>query len=280
MLRYIKAAFWARMQLPGLGPLPLNALATLGFAILGFGHPAFWLLGVGLESGYLALVATQPRFQRLVAAQERAREGSHAAVRRQELVAKLLPASRERMARLETTCTRVQEVEAEDESIVRESNRDALGRLAWIYLKLLLARDRLEAARSQASQAELESRVAALSRDLEAPGTTSELRESQQATLKLLQQRLANLARAAATVKEVDSDLARIEAQVDLALDNARLDRGDDRGDLISGDITLASHLLGGGLDFGEAEPAVAELDRVYAARRAQAAGVVREGRG
>jgi hypothetical protein len=271
MLRYLKAAFWARASLPGLGRVPLNAVSLLGLSILGFGHHAFWLLGLGLETGYLAVVASQPRFQRLVDGLARTSGEVDAASRRRELVAKLAPALRERVGRLEATCARILELETDAGSLVLDGNRDALARLTWIYLKLLVARERLETAPSPAD-ADLAGRIAALERALAAPGATSQLRESQQATLELLEQRRANVSRRAETLQEIDSDLARIEAQVDLALDNARLDRGEDRGGLISGDIALASHLLGGGLDFGDAEPSVAALDRVYAARAAQAA--------
>ncbi len=38
MIEYLKQAFWAGPSLPGLGRLPVNALAVLGFGILGFGH--------------------------------------------------------------------------------------------------------------------------------------------------------------------------------------------------------------------------------------------------
>lgn len=271
MLRYLRAAFWARPTVPGLGRVPLNAVATLGIGILGLGHPAFWLLGLGLETGYLSLLATNARFQRWVDGMHRMTEQADGMARRSEVAANLAPASRERLSRLEATCARILDVHRDAEAFVAASDRDALERVTWIYLKLLVARERLEASQAQASAADLESRIAGLDRDLALPGATSQLRESQQATRRLLERRLANLARGDETRKEVDSDLARIEAQVDLALDNARLDRGDDRGDLISGDIAVAGLLMGGELDFGDAQPAVAAVDRAYAARAAQA---------
>jgi hypothetical protein len=199
------AAFWARASLPGLGRVPVNAVGLAGLAILGFGHPAFWLVGLGLETGYLALLASQPRFQRLVDGMARAGDEGDAAARRRELVARLSPAARERTERLEATCTRVLGLEAEADSLVLAGDREALARLSWIqrlswiHLKLLLARERLEATPSSAER-DLARRVAELESALAAPVASPQLRESQQATLDILKQRLANLKRRAETL--------------------------------------------------------------------------------
>ena len=53
---------------------------------------------------------------------------------------------------------------------------------------------------------------------------SASLRESKQATLELTQKRIANARRRAGTLAEIGSDLARIEAQVDLALEDAGLE--------------------------------------------------------
>ena len=155
------------------------------------------------------------------------------------------------------------------DAYVIEGNRDALDRLTWIYLKLLVARDHLEATRKQVSQADLERRIDQREGALADPAQTSgSLRESQQATLKLLQQRLLNLARSRRTLEEVASDLERIEAQVDLVLDSAGLHGP---AEVLPGTIELASQLLVGEGDYGESGAAVSALDEVYRARGAAA---------
>lgn len=251
MLRYLRAAFWFRIPLPGLGRMPVNALAVLGLAILGFGHPAFWLLGLGLEGAYLGFLASHPRFQRWIEASAKSTAEQDAA-----LAARLSPRAQVRLQELERKCARVLALyrETKTDDFVLSSNRDALERLAAIYRQLLASRGELEANRTQATEAELRRRIGALERDLASPGTSGALRDSQAATLKLVRQRLGNLGRSAEAQREIDSDLERIEAQVDLTLESAGLPG---RNDLAAANIELASQLLAEGIG---TDPALAEL--------------------
>lgn len=265
MLKYLKEAFWAGPQVPGLGRLPLNALAALGFAILGLGHEGFWLLGAGLETAYLALVATHPRFQRLIDARERQLEAGSAEEGRRGLAASLSPEARRRFDALEAKIAQVLQSgrEAQVGEFEIESRRDALDRLSWIYLKLLVARRQLETSRLHASEADLKRRIADLERELAVGEESSSLRQSRSATLKILRQRLHNLERSEQTLKQIDSDLVRIEAQVDLAFESATLQGG---GEAVAANLELASEVLDDGLYFGELETAVATVDEAYAA--------------
>lgn len=265
MLDYLKRAFWLGPDLPGLGRLPVNALAALGFGILGFGHPAFWLLGAGLEAAYLASVATHPRFQRAVDAALRQISPVHAGPGRDELLQKLSPPSRQSLAAVEQKCSRILQLSGENQAgaFEVESQRDALDRLTWIYLKLLVARHYLESSRLQTSEADLQRKIAELETGVAAGADPAALRESRQATLKLLRQRLSNLELGEQTLKQVDSDLARIEAQIDLALESATLRGG---GAAVTANLELASQVLDEGLYFGDAETAVLALDQAYGA--------------
>lgn len=251
MLEYLKRAFWAGPTLPGLGRLPLNALAALGFGILGLGHPAFWLLGAGLETAYLALLASNPRFQRLIDAQNRSQDASRTEEGREKLIQRLDPGARKRLILLEEKSKRILHLagEAGASAFDLESQRDALDRILWTYLKLLAGRQLLEASRNQATEGDLKSKIADLEQGLAAAGETSSLRESRAATLKILQQRLSNLGRFEQTLKQADSDLARIEAQVDLALENAGL-RGS--GAAVMANLELASRILDDEMAFGD----------------------------
>ena len=266
MLKYLKEAFWLGPQVPGLGRLPVNALGALGFAILGFGHEGFWLLGVGLEAAYLTLVATHPRFQRAINARERFQETGSAEEGRRALAASLGPESRQRFDKLEAKIASALQTgrDAHLGAFEIESRRDALERLSWIALKLLVARHQLEASRLHASEADLKRRIADLEREL-AQGSDgpSALRQSQGATLEILRQRLRNLERSEQTLKQIDSDLTRIEAQVDLAFESATLQGG---GEALAANLELASEALGDGLYFGDLEKAVVSVDQAYAA--------------
>jgi hypothetical protein len=259
---YLKRAFLLRVPVAGLGRFPLNVAAVLGFGILGLGNPAFWLLGAGIEAGYLALVATNPRFQRLVAAQRSAEAVAHAGNRRDELVSKLSLEARRRYEALEQRCAKALAVgaEAAGSDFGVEAARDSLNRLSWLYLKLLVARHYLEASRVSTSTAALDARIAELDRALAQPASAA-LRESQLGTRRIIEQRRENLGRCEETLREVDSDLARIEAQVDLAVENANLRGGGVAG---AANLQLASQILENGLYFGAEEQEVAALDEAY----------------
>ncbi len=262
MLEYLKRAFWAGPQIPGLGRLPLNALALAGFGILGFAEPAFWLLGAGLEAAYLTAVSSHPRFQRLVEIQLRNQTSVTAEQSRQALIQTLDLPSRQRLVALEGKRGRVLDLAREAGEFELESSRDALDRLIWTYLKLLVARRQLTASRDQASGADLKTRIASLERDLAAKESPAALRDSQAATLRILRQRQENLESCDHTLKQVDSDLERVEAQIDLALESATVRGG---GAIATANLELASQALED-LDFGESEAAVHALDAAYSA--------------
>lgn len=269
MLEYFRRAFWWRFPVPGLGPVPANVLALVGFGILGFGEPAFWLLGAGLELGYLFLFATHPRFQKLIQAERRPRERTlaegDAGTSRAALLAKLDPAARRRVEAIEAKCRRVLELAADSQAdgLTLEHSGEALSRLSWTFLKLLVGRRHLESSRASAGAAALERQIGDLEASLASPETSTALRRSQEATLALLEKRRQNLARYDQTLSEIDSDLERIEAQIDLAGESAALSG---RQDDVTAHIELASQDLSDGLDFGEASGLVAALDRAYAA--------------
>jgi len=62
------------------------------------------------------------------------------------------------------------------------------------------------------------------------------------------------------TLEEIESDLTRIDNQVDLILENATVQQ---KPQTISADIELASDLLGGSI-FGDDESAITDLERTY----------------
>jgi hypothetical protein len=241
VLRYLKAAFWFSPPLPGLGRMPLNAIAVLGLAILGLGHAAFWLLALGFEAAYLFLVATHPRFQRLVVAEDRAQGDTRTELRQRELIAGLPADARTRLERLSATCARALKVSGDagaDESLL-EANGEALRQLAWMHLKLLVARQQLLPVPGEGR--DLDAQLRAIENEIHAPNVSSGLRESKAATLRILRQRQENLGRREQALREVDGDLERIEAQVQLALEEAGM-QGQPRQ--LSANIDLASRLL------------------------------------
>jgi len=262
VLHYIKSAFLVRVEVPGLGLVPVNALLASAFAILGFAQPAFWLVGLAVETVVIAGLAFNPRFQNYVQAQQLQTVKDDAEVKRQDLVKLLDTGDRDRLTLVASKCARVLDVfrSQQAEEYVIDSNSDALKSLQWVYLKLLVARHHLLSPAENDTETTLEQKISAIDRDLAEQGEPDSLRQSKAATQAILKKRLANIRRRAQTLEEIDSDLTRIEAQVDLILENATMQS---KPQTISTDIELASDLLGAGV-FGEDESAVSALDRKY----------------
>jgi hypothetical protein len=261
---YIKEAFFVRAEVNGLGHLPVNVLLACAFGILGFAQPAFWLLGVAVEVVVVAGLAFNPRFQKYVQAKELQTAQDDDESRRQELIRLLDQKSSDRRTLLSAKCQRILDVfrNQQAEDYIIDSNRDALNSLKWTYLKLLVARHHLLSPPDNETEATLEQRIADLDRQVADASEPESLRQSQAATQAILKKRLVNIRRREQTLAEIDSDLTRIEAQVDLILENATMQS---KPHTISTDIELASDLLGAGV-FGDDEQAVSALDRKYLA--------------
>lgn len=266
MLRYLKAAFLVGADVPGLGRLPVNALLTGAFAILGFGHPAFWFLGLAAEAAILPSLAFNKRFQNYVDASAQEDSDGDAQVKRKALIDTLPPEYRKRLSDLDKKCERVLDVfrSSQAEGFVIDTNENALANLKWIYLKLLIARFHLLTAGTEDTPQMLAQKIQSLQHDLETSADNPTLHQSKAATLDILRRRQASIQRREQSLEEVESDLTRVESQVDLLLDNAAMQG---KPQTISSDLELASDLVSGGI-FGDAESAVADLDRDFGRTR------------
>lgn len=274
MWRYLKAAFLVGADVPALGRVPVNILASAGFFILGFGHPGFWLLGLAAEASILPALAFNKRFQNYVDSTERQVTSGNSQVKRTALIQSLPPEDRKRIDALDRKCAKVLDVycNAQAEDFLIETNREALDNLKWVYTKLLIARFHLLTAGTDDTALSLQRKIAALEKDLQNSGETQALRQSKAATLDILRRRLSNIERRGQSLEEVESDLTRVESQVDLILDNAAMQG---KPQTISTDLQLASDLVSGGL-FGDSESAVADLDRDYGQPRASSKAPIR----
>jgi hypothetical protein len=252
VLRYLRAAFWIRPRIPGLGALPVNALAVLGFAILGFGHEGFWLLGAAMEASWLWAATQSTRFRTLIDAGTEFQPLAGGDEDQVILLARLGPESRVRLGAIEEKISRVLRLQSNSGkvAVLAEMNRDALAKLSAFALKLLAARESLLALAAATDEAALQRQIAALEHDIADDSRSDATRESKEATLRILQQRLAHLDRREQSLEEIESDIARIEAQIDLAVDQAGLHR---RDLAVSAEIEFASRFLDAPLseDFG-----------------------------
>jgi hypothetical protein len=261
MWRYLKAAFLVRVDLPGLGKVPVNALAAAGMAILGFVEPSIWLAAIGIETAVVSTLAFNPRFQKLVEARtdERALEDNNA--KRVALIAALPEELRARLRALEQTSSRIlsiyQTLGIEPELL--RGTESSIDKLQWIYLKLLIARTHLTHELSAESEASLELRIQQMQQGSAQSEPSTALQRSQQATLAILRRRLENLQNRDRILHENDSDLSRIEAQVELMRENAAIEG---KPASVETEIELASDLASPDL-FGSQSSLIRDLDEV-----------------
>lgn len=259
MWRYVKSAFLVGVDVPGLGRIPLNALAACGFGVLGFGEHAIWLLGLGIETAVVSSLAFNKRFQNWVDATSFKRSDDQIAAESAALL-KVLPAdSKIRLTKLQAKCEQTlqmyRNLQSDEFEFTIDTNREALKKLQRTYLKLLVARQHLTELDSPDAEQALKAQIVHLETDLKSSDDSPSVRDSKTATLNILKKRLSNLDRKAETLEEIDSDLMRIEAQVDLVRENAGMQS---KPQTISADIELASDLVSGGLlsdDLAEVRP-------------------------
>ena len=261
MWRYLKSAFLVTVDVPSLGHVPINVLGALAFGILGFAQPGFWLLGLAIEAAVVPALAFNPRFQKVVEAQSLQRSEGTVEQQRLALVKLLEAGAQQRLWGLAKKCNQVLDVyrSQQAEDFVVDSNEHALKNLEWVYLKLLVARHHLLSPSSETVQS-LEMKIQALEKDLREGEETESLRQSKTATLNILKKRQSTMRRKQQTLEEIESDLTRIDNQVDLILENATVQG---KPQTISADIELASDLLGGSL-FGDDESAITALEQTY----------------
>lgn len=266
MWRYLKSAFFVSVDVPSLGRVPVNVLAATAFGILGFAQPAFWLLGLAVEAAILPALAFNPRFQKVVQAESIQLTEGDAEKKRQELVKLLESSAQQRLWALAKKCDQVLDVyrSQQAEGYIIDSNDQALKNLEWVYLKLLVARHHLLNPTSETEQTLLK-KIGDLESDLKTGEETESLRQSKTATLNILKKRLATMRMKQQTLEEIESDLTRIDNQVDLILENATIQG---KPQTISSDIELASDLLGGAI-FGEDESAISDLESAYGRHKA-----------
>jgi hypothetical protein len=269
MWRYLKAAFLMEMEIPGLGRLPVNALFAAGMGILGAAIHPLWLAEIGIETALVSTLAFHPRFQKYVdatsgdrALQDGSDDGN---TKRNTLIAVLPDELRARLLKLEQTSARVlsiyQNLGIEPELL--DGTKASLDKLQWIYLKLLIARHHLANELGAESRESIEARIEQLQPlhiSAQAEPSTA-LQRSQEATLAILHRRLDNLRNRDRILRENDSDLARIEAQVELMRENAAIEG---KPSSVETEIELASDLASPDL-YGSQMSLIHELD---AARR------------
>ncbi len=224
---YVRAAFNAR---PIGMFVPPNWVGLAAFGILGFLNPGFWVLGLGIELAYLGVLANNERFQRVVSANQQWASRRLWQKQVEDLVQQLGPEAQRRYRALESRCGSI--LEQQHRSAVVPSGLEAqgegLGRLLWLYLRLLLTRqaiDRIvrEAAGSGEEGAQLEERIRNLETQLASGSVSEELRRSLTGQIDILKQRLLKRSEARDKLAFLDAELTRLQEQVELIREQAVL---------------------------------------------------------
>jgi hypothetical protein len=221
---YVAAAFNARPM--GMF-VPPNWVGLAAFAMLGVTNPGFWVLGAGLELAYLLTLSTNSRFQRLVAAGPASAADAEWNQRLQRALERLDPADRRLYNALVERCRSILELQSHSASEMShglEAQGDSLGRLSWMFLRLLVARRTIRTVLGAGDEVDdIQQRLAQLQREARRENVQEELRRSLSGQIDILQQRLEQRTEAQRKLTYIDAELSRIQQQVELIREQAAL---------------------------------------------------------
>jgi len=271
LVDYVRAAFNARPF--GMFVAP-NWVGVAAFGLLGLVNPGFWLLGAGLELGYLTVLSTNARFQRAIDALSQSGSDRDWQRKISELLQGLGEGDRRRYNALAARCQGVLEQQAQIGDVALEAQSAGLGRLLWMYLRLLVARTAIERVIGDASRSEpLDRRLQELEAQVSSPNISDDLRRSLNSQLDILRQRIAQQADAREKIKFLDAEIVRIQEQVELIREQAALSTDPER---LSERIDQIAATLGGTAQwirdqqqvYGEMEDLLTEPPRLGSSMR------------
>ena len=223
---YVRKAFNAK---PIGMFVPPNWIGLGAFALLGLINPGFWIVGLGLELAYLWILGSNPRFQRLMAASQRLQTREQWQAKVEAAIGQLSAEDHQRYRTLEERCRvlMAQQLQINPQAQGLQAQSEGLGRLLWVYLRLLLMRQAINrVVRSSASTpgetSSLEDRIAKLQARLNEQ-LSEDLRKSLTGQIEILQQRLERRREAKEKLAFLDAELTRIQEQVELVREQAVL---------------------------------------------------------
>ena len=223
---YVREAFNARPFGMFVAPNWIG-LALTGMAAYGLDSAGPLLVRRRPRNGLShAACDSSPHFQRFVAGKHSLTASSDAVKRGEALMASLADADKRRYGALRQRCLSILEQQFHGDATAPgfDSQSDSLGRLTWMYLRLLSTRQAIvrllrEPARpgepppvpgGPASQ-RLDARLAELRQRLADPTLKEDLRRSLTGQVELLEQRVDRRSEADQKLAFLDAELARIE---------------------------------------------------------------------
>jgi len=223
---YVRSAFNAR---PAGMFVPPNWIGIGMFGLLGLLNFGFWIIGIGCELAYLGWLSNNPRFQQLVTGGRLQDAQRQWQAKLYESIRQLPSEDQQRYRALEARCREILENQARNAlpSAGLDDQSTSLGRLVWIYLRLLLTRESIRKMMQEASRSpeetHMQQRIESLQRQLQEPSISDELRKSFTAQIDILKQRQEKKREAAEKLAFLDAELARIREQVELLREQAVL---------------------------------------------------------
>jgi hypothetical protein len=215
---YLKEAFHLKVRLPLLGYMPLNKMLLAAFAVGGLAHPAVWFLGLAYEAAYLTFLPGNERFQKVVDGRKLQEEQARTVRKQVEIYGELDRASQERYQRLQTVCADI--LRAVDHLPGRlpgeELKAGGMAPLLQIFLRLLHSRLKIMDILTRTDEREIRRNIADLEERLKGAAEGSPMQRSLKGSLEIQNRRLENLVRAGENLKVLESELDRIENQMNL----------------------------------------------------------------
>jgi hypothetical protein len=223
---YIREAFNARPIGMFVSP---NWIGLGVFALLGALNPGFWVVGLGVELGYLWTLGNNKRFRRFVDASRQLETRQQWQIRVDALIGHLSSEDQQRYRALEERCKTLleQQMQIQSPSQGLQVQGEGLGRLLWVYLRLLATRQAMNriirgAGGSPNEAAGLGERITNLQSRLQ-ESLTDDLRKSITGQIEILQERLKRRGEAKDKLAFLDAELTRIQEQVELVREQAVL---------------------------------------------------------
>jgi hypothetical protein len=223
---YVRKAFNAR---PIGMFVPPNWIGLGLFAVLGALNPGFWVIGLGAEFAYLWTLGTNKRFQRFVNASQQSQSRKQWQSKIDALIQQLSSEDQQRYRTLEVRCQTLleQQQASQAPSPGLQAQGAGLGRLLWVYLRLLYTRQAINrmihgSTGTTNESSGLEERIASLQARIQEQ-LTEDLRKSLTSQIEILQQRLNKRREAKDKLAFLDAELTRIQEQVELVREQAVL---------------------------------------------------------
>lgn len=221
-LSYLGAAFNAR---PLGMPIPPNWVGIAAAGLLGLMNPGFWLIGAGVELGYLLVLVSNARFRATVEAKHLQAASGTWESKRAALIERLPAGERKRQEALEERCRIVlTHGQDGDNPALDGAQAESLAQLAWVHLRLLLSRTRLDRVVSEAEPpAEVAKRIRDLQKRIADPSTSDGLKNSLTSQLEILTSRQASHTSVRDQLALIDAELERLRQQVELVREQTAL---------------------------------------------------------